>query len=318
MQKITNQNLFSASKFIQRYARPLDIALYKYYFDEGLYQEVLDELAKFQNEDKGFGHGLEPDFLMPESSNMATTYAFQYLMLLQDKDRKLKVNELPEILNKSLTYLSESYDKKRKIWIAVSEKVNDSPHAIWWQFDRKKVYDIYNWGNPTVEIIGYLMKYENTFDKAELDSLYNQAIDRLIHNENIEAHELQCYMRMLELNKITDSTIVNKYLAHVEKTVEHDKTKWDSYVIRPSAYFQNKSSIAYEYLKDSLLSEVDYLLEQQESNGGWMPSWSWPNNNETWEKIKYHIAGMVSVRNLIFANKLLLHPLGPDSSIVLL
>lgn len=300
-----NQNLFNASKFIQRYARPLDIALYKYYFDGGKVEDVIDELAKFQNEDNGIGHGLEPDFLMPESSNMATTYAFQYYKLLQDKDSKFKVNELPEILKNSLTYLCESYDKKRKIWIAASEKVNDSPHAIWWEFDKKKVYDIYNWGNPTVEIIGYLMKYENTFDKVELDSLYNQAIERLIHKENTEAHELQCYMRMLELNEITDSTIINKYLTQVEKTVEHDKTKWKGYVIRPSAYFQNKRSIAYGYLKDSLLSEVDYLLEQQESNGGWMPSWSWPNDIETWEKIKYQIGGMVSVRNLIFAKKIL-------------
>jgi hypothetical protein len=53
----------AAKQFILQNARPIDLAVYKYFFDNGSNQRVIDELSKFQNEDGGFGNGLEPDFL---------------------------------------------------------------------------------------------------------------------------------------------------------------------------------------------------------------------------------------------------------------
>ena len=59
--------------------RPLEQILFNYHFRTGSLEDVLDALAVFQNEDGGFGHGLEPDLQSPNSSVLATTVAFQIL-----------------------------------------------------------------------------------------------------------------------------------------------------------------------------------------------------------------------------------------------
>lgn len=44
----------AARQFILKNARPIDLAVYKYFFENGSNQRVIDELSKFQNEDGGF------------------------------------------------------------------------------------------------------------------------------------------------------------------------------------------------------------------------------------------------------------------------
>lgn len=51
----------TARNFIYKNARPLDIARWKYLFENGCREDVLLALAAYQNEDGGFGHALEPD-----------------------------------------------------------------------------------------------------------------------------------------------------------------------------------------------------------------------------------------------------------------
>lgn len=50
-----------ARKFIYKNARPLDLARWQYHFENGSREAVLQALQVYQNEDGGYGHGLEPD-----------------------------------------------------------------------------------------------------------------------------------------------------------------------------------------------------------------------------------------------------------------
>ena len=52
----------AAKKFVLENARPLDLAVYKYFFENESNQAVIDELSKFQNTDGGFGHALRDIF----------------------------------------------------------------------------------------------------------------------------------------------------------------------------------------------------------------------------------------------------------------
>lgn len=47
-----------ARKFIYRNARPLDLALFKFYFENGSAKDVMTALSAHQNPDGGFGWGL--------------------------------------------------------------------------------------------------------------------------------------------------------------------------------------------------------------------------------------------------------------------
>ena len=68
-------NRTAAKQFILQNARPIDLAVYQYFFENGSNQAVMEELSKYQNEDGGFGHGLEPDYWNPNSSPIATNDA---------------------------------------------------------------------------------------------------------------------------------------------------------------------------------------------------------------------------------------------------
>jgi hypothetical protein len=76
--KILPRNfLENAGEYIRNNCNPLYDALFAFHFGGGGAEAVVSGLERFRNGDGGFGHGLEHDFLMPDSSPMATTVALQ-------------------------------------------------------------------------------------------------------------------------------------------------------------------------------------------------------------------------------------------------
>src|SRR6056297_439385 len=75
--------LKAARRYIAAECAPLYLARFDFHFSSGNPTEVIDSvkdaLKAYQNSDGGFGHCLGPDFLLPDSSPMATTIAFQIL-----------------------------------------------------------------------------------------------------------------------------------------------------------------------------------------------------------------------------------------------
>lgn len=68
-------NRNAAKQFVLQNARPIDLAVYKYFFENGSNKTVIEELLKYQNQDGGFGNGLEADYWNPNSSPIATNDA---------------------------------------------------------------------------------------------------------------------------------------------------------------------------------------------------------------------------------------------------
>lgn len=46
--------------WMHRNARPLEMAVWNYFFEGGARDEIADALAYYQNDDGGFGNGVEP------------------------------------------------------------------------------------------------------------------------------------------------------------------------------------------------------------------------------------------------------------------
>ena len=70
--KLTNQDFDAIRRWMHRNARPLDLARWQYHFESGSAEAVLQSLSAYQNEDGGFGHGLEVDCWNPASAPMQT------------------------------------------------------------------------------------------------------------------------------------------------------------------------------------------------------------------------------------------------------
>lgn len=69
----------NARKFIYRNARPIELACWRYHFENGTQEEVLTALSYYQNDGGGFGHGLEADCWNPYSSPIQTWQATEIL-----------------------------------------------------------------------------------------------------------------------------------------------------------------------------------------------------------------------------------------------
>src|SRR5258708_28461150 len=146
MLKISQEQIKKAENYIKTNCRQLEQAYFDYLFKKSSAYHILEELKKFQNIDGGFGHGLEPDFLLPDSSPLATSLAFQFLDEISEPDETMIKN--------AIQYFENSFVNTRNGWFAASETINNYPHAPWWEWDKEKKQTSIDesWGNPTAEI----------------------------------------------------------------------------------------------------------------------------------------------------------------------
>lgn len=66
-----------AGDFVRHHGRAIDAALFAFHFGRGTKDDVLTALAPYQNEDGGFGHGLEPDIPGPAGNPFAVDQALR-------------------------------------------------------------------------------------------------------------------------------------------------------------------------------------------------------------------------------------------------
>jgi hypothetical protein len=71
-----------------RNARDIELAIWRYYFENGSKEAVLSSLSFYQNDDGGFGHALEADSWDPNSSPYTTLKAINILMGINFTDRQ--------------------------------------------------------------------------------------------------------------------------------------------------------------------------------------------------------------------------------------
>lgn len=91
MEKLTQEQFMKIKKWMYRNARPLDIARWKYHFEDGSKEEVLKALAAYQNLDGGFAHALEADSWNPNSCPMQTWCATEVLYELGVTDKENEI-----------------------------------------------------------------------------------------------------------------------------------------------------------------------------------------------------------------------------------
>ena len=113
MKTIAKDTLEKSSIFTNQTCRKLEQKRFDYLFDDGDSSDILEILQQRQHEDGGFGNGLEPDFLLPDSSPMATTVAFQIL-------DEVEPSQPNEIVERGIRYFEHHYKTTRKGWYTSS------------------------------------------------------------------------------------------------------------------------------------------------------------------------------------------------------
>jgi len=282
--EIQNMNLMKCDynkikNWMYRNARPLDIARWKYHFENGNRNDVITALLAYQNSDGGFGHGLEADSWNPNSSPIQA-YAACELLFEIDCPRD------EPIIQSILGYLESGLDFDGEVWLAEIPSNNNYPHAPWWSYEDNVKEE---WGyNPTATLIGFILCYgkKDTSIYIKAKDIAKKAIERYIAKTNsISMHESSCYIRLLNslesMNKDKDyffdiSSFKSKLIKGINYTIEQDSKKWNTtYCATPSYFIDSPTSIFYLDNKKSMDTELDLLISSRNIDGVWDITWNW-------------------------------------------
>ena len=192
MKLLTSDSFEKARTFVMEQGRELERRLLSYYFDDGTPAAVLDELASYQNQDGGFGNGLEPDIQLPDSSVITTTIALRIL-------REVKATSDDEIVQKAIQYLLAEYDSAQSRWPIVPQAVDEYPHAPWWNFENTADTFGNFLANPRAEVVGYLHEYH---ELAPTDLTKQLTVEVIEHiktlSDEMNMYDFICCVHLVE------------------------------------------------------------------------------------------------------------------------
>ena len=296
----TKMDINKAKKFVSENARSLDLAVYKYFFENGSKQTLIDELVKFQNTDGGFGNALEPDFFNPDSSPVATNDAIATL---------LRVNAIDigsDIVKGIVKYLEshDSFNEEKRRWLFAIDSNKDYPHAIWWE----KKGDGISGFNPSISLAAFMICCGKRTPVYE--EIIKEAAEYLKNSTEFSGDEINCFLlayELLETNGIDDLVDLNafRYLLceAVEKCICKDISKYGvEYVPMPSSVFIGKyQGFITPVIKPLIAAEKEISGKLQKEDGGFDITWKWytPYTDE-YEQARAWWRPRITIEKLLF------------------
>jgi hypothetical protein len=293
-------NKNAAIKYILENARPLDLAVYKYFFENESNQAVIDELSKFQNADGGFGHGLEPDFFNPNSSPIATNDAIITLSRVNALDRD------SAIVQGIVKYLEshDSFNEDKKRWLFAIDSNNDYPHAIWWE----KKGDGISKFKPSISLAAFMVCYGNR--TYLYDEIIKEGFEYLQNGGEVGGDDINCYLLAYELltqnriDNIVDIKVFKDLLCKaIENCICKDTEKYGvEYVPMPSVIFAGRYlEFIIPEIKPLITAEKDILGKLQMEDGGFDITWKWytPYPDE-YEQARAWWRSRITIEKLLF------------------
>jgi predicted acetyltransferase len=167
MKILSNKDYQRIRRWVYRYGKHLDITRWRYHFENGSKDDVIEALLFYQNEDGGFGHALEIDCWNPNSSPVCTFIAYRILEEIGcvNKDHPI-IRGMMDFFEKG-----EYWTEHGCYWSIPSN--NEYPVMPWYRFPNApwfpNIWPPENYTNG--DFIDFVMKY---FDKNS--EIYNKAL----------------------------------------------------------------------------------------------------------------------------------------------
>jgi hypothetical protein len=298
MKQLTPEGFQRAREFLKHDARPLDRALFAYRFEQASPALAVAELARFQNDDGGCGHALEPDLRTPSSSALATGLALRIL-------GEINCPEAAPLIRGAVRFLDATLDRAARVWRVVPLDTNSFPHAPWWHDEDGKLARTFDGFRiiPRAEILGAFYRLQITadwLDEAtektvkyieEIKVLGSGGGDDLVYALYLaETKELPAHYKERLLERIRRA---------VPSAVTRDPQKWSSYSIPPLKVALTPQAVLFDLVSQDLQRYLDYLIDHQSPEGTWDPVWTWGKAYpDEWELAKREWRGQLTLDTL--------------------
>ncbi|SER57822.1 hypothetical protein SAMN04487944_106120 [Gracilibacillus ureilyticus] len=297
--KISRETFEKTSRWLKRNARPLEVARWNHLFKGNNKNKVIEILEAYQNEDGGFGHGIEPDFWLPQSSPMASWYAGQILA-------ENGADNDDGIVGRLIGYLIKEYDPDKRLWSSVLPENNVYPHAPWWHWE-EKVQD--NWMfNPSAELAAFILNWSSQARNREIATkVINEALKRLMVAEKMDFHEINNYQQLYYSLKMkedemetqlsfTIDQIYHKLKNLIEQSAEVDVNAWSTgYKPLPLNFVVSADDPFCQIFGDLIEDNLNFYIEQLTEEGIWKIPWSWEQYPDAFPVARRYWEGIIVV-----------------------
>jgi hypothetical protein len=282
----------AAIDFLHRFGRPIDAALFDSDRGQGSAAVVLSALESHQNVDGGFGHALEPDIRLDDSSVIATTVGLQIL-------QRIRADASHPMVRGAIAYLLEQLDLGSLAWVNVPDHVDEAPHAPWWKVpDRPTGFT----ANPGAEIVSHFHHWPTLLPADLLSRLTDAAMDHLSRLAADQMHNILCFETMRKTQAVPQAArerVLEQIRPVVLDAVATRPEDWTGYSLRPLGVVDNPDSPYFSPLRDAVEANLDYLIETQQPDGSWTPHWSWGDENaDGWQQARRDGQSVVTLENL--------------------
>lgn len=289
-----------AANFIREQARPLEQALFAHHFEGASAEAVLSALVAFQNPDGGFGHALEADVTTPASSALATGIGLRRL-------QELGCSNNQPMVQQTVAYLQASFDEKCNVWPVLPPTAQELPRAPWWHDEDGSLAGIFGGYRiiPRAQLLAGLWHYAGSVEKEWLRELTRHTIDDILVEESLGSgggDDLRYALDLAECATLPNSERqrLQPHLRQVApQVVNTDPAAWAGYSITPLKLAPHPDSLVADLLSDALDAHLDYLIDQQQADGSWQPTWTWGNlYPEAWPSARRAWAGLITLETL--------------------
>jgi len=289
-----------AQAWLRRYGRPLEAALWDFHFDAGSKEEVIRCLSAFQNGDGGFGHGLEPDFWLPQSSPMASWMAGRILL-------DIDADPQEPIVQRLIHYLLTTEQVRPGMWPSVLPENNAYPHAPWWHWS-PEAQDGWMY-NPSVELAAMLIHWSGSQGSAaELGwASLRPAVGYLMQADHIDWHGLKNYWQSLRLlQPFQDrfraevgyawAVVEQKVKKLILAVVDRDVPSWErDYKPLPLDFVQGPACPLCPDLKQLVEDNLRFFLQSRTDWGIWDILWEWGQYPQEFAVARRYWQGILAV-----------------------
>ena len=273
MKKLSQKAYQEISGWVHRNARPLDLALWQYHFENGSKDAVISALTYYQNSDGGFGNTIDADNWNPNS----TPYnAYIVIKML----RQIDFTEVTHSMYQSIfNYLENTVYKAEYGWFFTIPSNDDYPHGCWWDFNAQT--NTFQSIGITASLCGFILRYGDNKSKLyEMTFSYaKMLIEKLKSTTNYGDMGVQGYCELLEdievlgLKDCFDYEYLREKLAVlVRDKINNEK---DNFMANPLEFILSPKSRFYEENKEEVEAALDLIIDQRPESGVWNIPWEW-------------------------------------------
>ncbi|TCC53266.1 hypothetical protein E0H75_06005 [Kribbella capetownensis] len=256
---------FTAGRdFVRREARLVENRLFATVFEDADPQGVVEVLRGYQNADGGFGHGLEPDKLVPDSLSLDVEVAFNTLLTSGARPE--------DMIRRAVDWLDRTANADGAVSLAapVVEQYPRAEHMTEWTYQPGL--------NPTAGLVGRL--YKLGFEHPWRDRAGAWCATQLAESLPEDAHGLHEALEFLEHAGDPDLERIRDWLPKLQwfRADAADPT----YGVTPLHLAPTPDSVWRPLFDDAQLeAHLDRLIADQQPDGGWAITWEPPSQAST-------------------------------------